>query len=108
MSSERIAATPISMASSTPGDLILVLQSGGYEDGVSGNATWATGDWNGDLEFDTSDFVAALQEGGFEIGPRARLAAAGSVRSVPEPSSALLLWLGLWGGLRLAHVRRAT
>ena len=37
-------------------DLILVLQSGGYEDGVSGNATWATGDWTSDLEFDDAGF----------------------------------------------------
>lgn len=46
-------------------DLVLVTQSGQYEDGVAGNASWATGDWNCDGEFTTSDFVIAFIEGGY-------------------------------------------
>ncbi|MEZ6117493.1 MAG: hypothetical protein R3C28_13105 [Pirellulaceae bacterium] len=34
-------------------DLILVFQAGEYEDGVNGNSSWSTGDWDGDGEFDS-------------------------------------------------------
>ncbi len=76
-------------------DMVTVFQAGEYEDGVEGNSLWQTGDWTGDMEFDTSDMVLAFQKGGFELGPRA------AVASVPEPSAAWLLALGL-----LAFVRR--
>ncbi|MCA9213297.1 MAG: hypothetical protein KDB27_09545, partial [Planctomycetales bacterium] len=49
-----------------------------YEDGIAGNSTWATGDWNGDGDFDSSDFVAAFSEGGYEKGPKPA--------AVPEPN----------------------
>ncbi|MCA9215018.1 MAG: hypothetical protein KDB27_18240, partial [Planctomycetales bacterium] len=38
-----------------------------------------TGDWNGDGEFDSGDFVAAFTGGGYEQGPRTNV--------VPEPAS---------------------
>ena len=63
--------------------------AGEYEDGAAGNSGWATGDWNGDMDFDSSDFVAAFQGAGFEAGPRAAVAA------VPEPSSIVLLLVGM-------------
>jgi hypothetical protein len=44
-------------------DLVHVFQAGKYEDAVSGNATWAEGDWDGDREFTTSDLVFAFQAG---------------------------------------------
>lgn len=66
-------------------DLVLVSQSGEFEDGLLNNSTWQTGDWNGDAEFDTADFVAAFQHGGYETGPRP------ATHSVPEPNSVILL-----------------
>lgn len=82
-------------------DLVAVLQSGQYEDGIVRNSTWATGDWNGDHEFSTSDLVAALQSGGFEQGPRAGFGSTTSALSgqiaaaVPEPSQLVaLLFVG--------------
>lgn len=68
-------------------DFVAVFIFGGYEDGVPGNAGWASGDWNGDLDFTSSDFVAAFISGGFELGPRAAVAA------VPEPAGFTLGWL---------------
>ena len=44
-------------------DLVLALQAGEYEDGLSQNSTWEEGDWNGDGEFDSSDLVFALAAG---------------------------------------------
>jgi hypothetical protein len=70
-------------------DFVLVFQAGQYEDAVALNSTWGTGDWNGDGEFNSTDFVLAFQEGGYEKGPRP------GVAGVPEPSSVLLMALGL-------------
>ena len=53
------------------------------------NSTWAEGDWNGDGEFDSNDFITAFADGGYEQGPRTDVAA------VPEPSGTLLLVIGL-------------
>ncbi len=43
------------------GDLVQVFQLGEYDDGISGNSTWASGDWNCDGEFDSVDLVLAFQ-----------------------------------------------
>ncbi|MCA9172453.1 MAG: hypothetical protein KDB23_32535, partial [Planctomycetales bacterium] len=59
------------------GDLVSVFQTGKYETGT--DATWAEGDWNGDVTFSSSDLVLAFQDGGYEQGPRA------AVSAVPEP-----------------------
>ena len=57
--------------------------------------------WIGDADlngvFNTSDFVTVFQEGGYEAGPRA------ATQAVPEPSTGLLLGLGL-----LLFARRTT
>ncbi|MCA9169643.1 MAG: PEP-CTERM sorting domain-containing protein, partial [Planctomycetales bacterium] len=50
----------------------------------------STGDWNGDADFDSSDFVAAFQAGGYENGPRA------AVAQVPEPGSMAMIGFGMW------------
>ncbi|MBM98459.1 MAG: hypothetical protein CMJ77_04985 [Planctomycetaceae bacterium] len=71
------------------GDLVLVLQTGVYEDNLPMNASWESGDWNGDGDFDSGDLVFALQEGGYERGMRPAVAV------VPEPSSLILLALGI-------------
>ena len=73
-------------------DFVLVFTTGKYEDGVPMNAGWVEGDWNGDSDFDSSDFVAAFTGGGFEVGPRPD-----RPQAVPEPSSALLILLGVAG-----------
>jgi hypothetical protein len=67
------------------GDLVALLSTGQFEDGVYMNSTWATGDFDGDGEFGTGDLVTALSDGGYEQGPRA-------AASVPEPSS---IWLAI-------------
>ncbi len=46
-------------------DLVLVFQTGEYEDELAGNSEWLTGDWNGDGEFNSSDFVFVFQRGGY-------------------------------------------
>ena len=48
-------------------DLELVFQAGKYSDNVPNNSTWATGDWNGDGEFNSEDFVKAFSKGGFSV-----------------------------------------
>jgi hypothetical protein len=77
-------------------DMIAVFQAGQYEDMVSGNSGWSTGDWDGDGDFKTGDLVAAFQDGGYEKGPRPAMV------TVPEPSPWLMFWSGLlaWLGSR--------
>lgn len=69
-------------------DFVKAFQFGKYETGEA--AGWESGDWNADLVFDSTDFVAAFQTGGYEMGPRPPAAAA-----VPEPSTAVLMWLAV-------------
>jgi hypothetical protein len=64
-------------------DLVAVLAAGTYEADV--DATWATGDFDGNGRTNSSDLVAALAGGGYELGPRA------AVSAVPEPSGGMLL-----------------
>lgn len=68
-------------------DLIQVLAAGEYLDNYAGNSTWATGDWNGDGDFDPSDLTLCFQSGGYERGPRAAAPAV----PVPEPASTSLV-----------------
>lgn len=75
-------------------DFVVVFQTGEYEDETAGNSVWGTGDWNGDGDFDSGDFVLAFQGGGYEQGPRPAPAA------VPEPSSIVLLLIGVVGVMR--------
>ncbi len=77
-------------------DLLTVFQAGEYEDAVDRNSTWATGDWDGDLDFSTSDLIKAFQDAGFEQGPRASTAA------VPEPFG----FAGVIIGLVLVAIRQ--
>lgn len=80
-------------------DLVHVFTAGQYEDGLAMNSTWSTGDWNGDKEFESGDFIFAFQDGGYEQGPRVLM------NAVPEPTSALLLLLGI-AGMRRFRVER--
>ncbi|MCA9199202.1 MAG: hypothetical protein KDA87_16770 [Planctomycetales bacterium] len=65
-------------------DLTAVFEAGQYEDAVANNSTWATGDWDGNGEFDSSDLVLAFQDAGFETLPN------GKVTPVPEPTISVL------------------
>lgn len=56
-------------------DLVLVFQSGKYEDGIARNATWAEGDWDCDGEFTTADLVAAFQSGAYQSAADLAIAA---------------------------------
>ena len=71
------------------GDLVAVFEAGHYEDGFAMNSGWAQGDWNGDGDFASGDLVAAFHDGGFEQGPLE------GVKSIPEPSSHVMLIAGL-------------
>ena len=75
-------------------------QAGKYEDNIPMNAGWEEGDWNADLDFDSSDFVTAFVDGGFEQGPLAAVAA------VPEPSSIVLLVSAVIGFWSIGRRRR--
>ena len=65
-----------------------MFQAGQYEDGVESNSSWATGDWDGDGDFRSSDLILAASEGRYE-------AESGAVGAVPEPSSASAFLVGL-------------
>lgn len=81
-------------------DLVFVFQCGKYEDTVEDNASWGDGDWDGDKDFTSSDFVAAFQGSGYEQGPRTATA------SVPEPATLpSFLMFGTWLGTRLRSRR---
>ena len=74
-------------------DLITVFISGTFEDSIPQNSGWVSGDWNGDLEFDTGDLIIAFQGGGYGQGTRELVIA------VPEPSTVSLLAAALTGVL---------
>jgi hypothetical protein len=77
-------------------DLVQALSFGTYEDQTVANATWESGDWNGDREFDSGDLIAMFKSGRYT-------AADAAVPSVPEPSGVLLLLICtglLWAGAR--------
>jgi formylglycine-generating enzyme required for sulfatase activity len=68
-------------------DLVDVLEAGHYEDSLLLNSGWSTGDWDGNREFTSRDFVFVLQKGGYEAGQRA-------AAPIPEPSAACIMGLG--------------
>jgi hypothetical protein len=47
-----------------------MLQAGQYEDDIENNSTYAAGDWNGDLDFTSSDIVLLFQAGTYVAGDR--------------------------------------
>jgi hypothetical protein len=79
----------------TSDDFVTVFTGGLYETGLP--ATWGTGDWDGDLVFDSNDFVAAFIDGYYE--QEDPFGSAGGAAAVPEPTSVMLLLLGLFGCL---------
>ena len=81
------------------GDMVQVFARGLYETGNP--AGWEDGDFNGDTVFGSGDMVAAFVGGGYEQGLKEGGPNA-AVSAVPEPSSVLLLLVGLaalagWG-----------
>ena len=49
-------------------DIIEVLRRGEYEDNVRLNSTWFDGDWDGNGDFESGDFVFAIQAGNYVYG----------------------------------------
>ena len=47
-------------------DIVAVFVSGHYLDDILDNSNWATGDWDGDGEFDHNDIVLAQQKGDYQ------------------------------------------
>ena len=47
-------------------DIVAVFVSGHYLDDILGNSNWATGDWDGNGEFDHNDIVLAQQKGDYQ------------------------------------------
>ncbi len=68
-------------------DMVLVFQSGHYEDNVPGNSDWTTGDWDGDGDFTSLDMVLAFQQGTYETA-----AAPGSVMGAVRGEIAVALF----------------
>lgn len=62
-------------------DLVLVFQAGQYEDALTENSSWETGDWSGDTEFSSSDLVLAFQDGAYLADVDA------GATSIPEPAT---------------------
>jgi hypothetical protein len=85
-------------------DIFQVLARGKYETGQP--ATWGEGDWDGapggspgnpptgSGQFDFDDIFASLVTGNYETGP---YAAGGGTSAVPEPSTLILVVVGLLG-----------
>ena len=74
-------------------DIAEVLAAGHYLSDQP--AVWDEGDWNNDGLFNQLDIVAAQQVAIYLTGPYAGLKPDALVASVPEPSSLLLLGVGL-------------
>jgi hypothetical protein len=86
-----------------------VLQAVEYMDADVGNSNWATGDWNGDGEFDARGLVTALQDGGYGRGPRFAalrpLPSPAAAMQVPEPSAIGMLVIGVFAQLSVILCR---
>jgi hypothetical protein len=80
-------------------DQVQKFVQGKYEQDVV--AGWADGDSNGDMRFNSSDMVTDFVAAGYEQGPKVGCvftpAEAAAVNAVPEPSSVVLVLLGLAG-----------
>lgn len=68
-------------------DVVIVFQLGQYDDGIDGNSTWRGGDWDGSGDFDSGDFVFAMQESRYENT---------AAIFVPEPSCGLSLTFSIF------------
>ena len=80
-------------------DIVEILQADQYNDEISLNSNWSTGDWDGDGDFTGLDIVLALQDSGFGNGPRA------AINAVPEPASIVMLLFG-WFAIAARRKRR--
>ena len=65
-------------------DLVMVLQSGEYEDDIEDNSTWIEGDWNCDGDFNAHDLIVAMQKGSYQ---RSAADVASRVNDADDPLS---------------------
>ncbi|MDG2383075.1 MAG: PEP-CTERM sorting domain-containing protein [Pirellulaceae bacterium] len=72
-------------------DLVTVFSFAKYETGEA--ATWKQGDWDGDQTFDSGDLVTAFGNAGYNAGERP--GGPNPAVAIPEPSSLVLLLIGL-------------
>ena len=70
---------------------MIVFAEAKYENGEQ--ASWTQGDWNGDTQFDSGDFVAAFNSAGYEAGSRP--GGPNPAAAVPEPASVVLFAIGI-------------
>ena len=73
------------------GDLVAIFTAGEFEDGVSGNSTYAEGDWNCDGDFGTGDLVLAFQAGSYVATATSSVRAETAIDALPEEASQIQL-----------------
>jgi hypothetical protein len=73
-------------------DLVRLFQIGEYEDDLPDNSTWYEGDWNGDGDFTTADFVYAMAVSTYQQQRRRAASGEVSAAEASHTDDALAAW----------------